>query len=354
MFGTPEKEPVGVNNVIRDIGAAILEQDKSNEYFALESNYLHFPIKSITDVKMNEGVWEGKRKGLLAEIYGIDVIYSFFNPIHEIRCESKKIFMVHDLIPLIHPEWHSAYDFFNGPIRQSCEVADKIVAVSEATKRDIVSCYNIAPEKVRVIYHGVSKTLDFENANQDVCKQYELYDGYILSVCTLEPRKNLRGLIEAFTQFRESNKNSRTKLVLTGKAGWDTEFRNYVESLGSIKRDIILTGFVSDYTLAGLYKYATAVAYVSFYEGFGLPVLEAMAAGKAVISSNTSSMPEVGGDAVIYCDPYKIESIAEALEKVVKNEKLRKEYEIKAKKQAQKFSYEFSAKENIELLKELI
>ena len=168
-----------------------------------------------------------------------------------------------------------------------------------------------------------------------------------MSVSTIEPRKNLRGLLNGFISFKKAHEKSDLKLVLVGGIGWDKEFESYINGVDDYRDSIILTGFVTDEELSALYKYALAVAYVSFYEGFGLPILEALTAGKAVISSDTTSMPEVGGNAVCYCNPYKVDSIEAAFEQVVYNDSYRKELESMARTQASRFSYEKAAKETI-------
>lgn len=128
----------------------------------------------------------------------------------------------------------------------------------------------------------------------------------------------------------------------------------YIETLNHIKEDIIFTGFIDDLQLTALYKYAVGVAYISFYEGFGLPILEAMAAGKAVISSDTTSMPEVGGEAVLYCNPYSSDSILEAISTLVLDDTKRKEMEKQGALQSKKFSYKKAAQETIELYQKLV
>ena len=135
--------------------------------------------------------------------------------------------------------------------------------------------------------------------------------------------------------------------------GWKYESLLRKVEEGPYRKDIILTGYVSDEELSALYQSALCFAYISYYEGFGLPILEAMACGKAVLSSDKSSMPEVGGDAVCYCDPYDMESIVEGLDKLVEDEQYRKRLEGKAKVRAERFSYKKAAEEIYDLYKEL-
>ena len=165
----------------------------------------------------------------------------------------------------------------------------------------------------------------------------------MLSICTLQPRKNLISLINAYEVYRDKNKESGIKLVLTGQLGW--KFDNIIRRINQskYKEDIILTGYVEENEMAALYKGALVFAYISYFEGFGMPVLEALHYGKAVLTSNTTSMPEVGGEAAFYCDPYDLESIYTSLECLLENKECRENLQEKAVSQAEKFSYRISA-----------
>ena len=245
--------------------------------------------------------------------------------------------------------------FFDVRLRKSCEIADMICSVSQNTKKDIVEYFNIPEEKIRVVYPGCylpyKGRLDKEFSENDVMKKYGLVNReFILSVCTIEPRKNLKGLIEAFKIFKEHNRESPIKLVLCGRLGWDNTFSAFYEGFPEkFKADVVLTGYVSDADLDVLYENALAFAYVSFYEGFGSPILEALQRKKAVICSNISSMPEVGGDAVLYCNPYNVESIFEDMERLANDSELVASLEKKAFLQASKFSYKKMAREMVDI-----
>ena len=232
-------------------------------------------------------------------------------------------------------------------------MSDVILTDSENTKSDVVNAYHIPEERVKVIYPGLLHTLDFSQGDKKIIEKYGIRDEYIMTVSTIEPRKNLRGLINGFIQYLQLHSNSHLKLVLVGGIGWDKEFENDIAKLDKYKDSIVLTGFVSDKDLSVLYQHTLAVAYVSFYEGFGLPLLEALSAGKAVISSDTSSMPEVCGNAACYCNPYDVDSIQNAIEKVVLNEAYRMELEGKAAAQAARFSYEKAARQTVEIYNRL-
>ncbi len=350
-FSSREENISGINRVILNSVNEILKIAPQNNYYAIEENYLKFPIKenekNINDIQKEEFCRENK----------LDIIHSYFRPFWESEYACKRVLTIYDLTTLINREWimkESMYDFFDKRIRKSAEISDIIIAISESTKRDVINYYKIPEERVKVVYPGLDLKLEFTEENFELAGKYIHNEEYILSVCTLEPRKNLRGLINGFIQFKMMHPDSEVKLVLTGKMGWDKGLLSFLDGVGTYKKDIILTGFVSDNELAGLYMRALAIAYVPFYEGFGLPILEAMAAGKAVITSDTSSMPEVGGEAVVYSSPYDIDSIANAIEKLVYNSALRAELEKKAKEQAKIFSYNKAAKEIVEIYNQIV
>ncbi len=348
-YGAPEKNIVGINRTILETISETLVIDKEDEFVSLEDNYLKLDINNLIPYYCNKVVLRNAIDYSSMFDTDIDLIHSYFNPIHGVDRKCPKIITIYDIIAFIHPEWHpGAAPFFKTELIKSAKCADAIIAISEHTKNDLINYYGINEDKIKVIYLGIDSSLKYDMQKDITSEKYHI-DEYILSVCTLEPRKNLRGFIEGFISYKQQHPLSKLKLVLTGKAGWDYEFSKYIDSLGEYKRDIVLTGYVSNDELASLYKYASAVGYVSFYEGFGLPILEAMAAGKAVICSNTTSMPEVGGDAVEYCDPYDYDSIANAITNIVENDSHKRELEEKALERSKLFSYNKTAQETIEL-----
>lgn len=343
----------GISRVTVDTLNEIKKIDTENSYYLIQGDTYGVPI-----INTREWLLPGFRfeniEDILCRTNEIDILYSFY-PSIDVKIPCKKVLTIHDLIPLMDNGWFrkEIYDRFDGPIRKSAEEADKIIAMSEFTKRDIIKYYGIDENKIEVIYSGIQPAILSKGTDVDVHKKYNIKDRYILSVCTMDPRKNLKGLIDAFLNFGSRHPKDELQLVLTGKAGWDSEIVAYIQRCQKNHDDIILTGFVSDEDLCALTRKALAIAYVSFCEGFGLPILEGMAAGKAVISSNTSSMPEVGGDAVVYCNPYDMESIIDAMEQVVDNEAYRKELERRALKRAGLFSYEKTAQQVLKVLREV-
>lgn len=349
LYPTRERNTTGVRNLTKGSIIETLRTDQDNQYFFSDDTYFDQDIAPASNVKWGGYEAECMRYDFLCHSKNIDLLHSYWNTFDLMKARCKKIITIHDIIPLVHREWHTMYDYFDGPVRRTVERADYILTNSEFTRSDVIKYFNISPEKSRAIYPGLLHTLDFGHIDRGILNKFNIGGDYIMSVSTIEPRKNLRGLINSFIVFKQRHPQNPLKLVLVGKTGWDNEFETDISKIGEYRDSIILTGFVTDEELASLYNFALAVAYVSFYEGFGLPILEALSAGKAVISSNTTSMPEVGGEAVCYCNPYEVESICASLEKVVLNDSYRQSLENMSREQAMKFSYAKAAEETVEV-----
>lgn len=345
----------GIQRLTKDTMNQLLQIDKKNTYYEIKGNFYGVSLKQDMKKWMLDGFGYPDQIGFASKVHKIDLLYSFF-PAIKTAYSCKKVLTINDLIPLAHPEWFlkGTYDWFNGAVRESALEADKIVAISESTKNDIIKYYGVDEKKIEVIYCGIQPFSMCADTGLNIRKKYGIKGDYILSVCTIEPRKNLKGLVNAFLEYKKTHSDSDLQLVLTGKIGWGDEIIEFIKSSEKYHEDIILTDYVSGEELALFIENALAMAYVSFYEGFGLPILEGMAAGKAVISSDTSSMPEVGGEAVIYCNPYDRESIVNAIERVVEDEDYRKEIEQRAKKRAALFSYKKTAQQVLQLLEEIV
>lgn len=355
LLGGYEKHIKGINRVAYETAKEILVQDKSNAYYAANDNWMHLPIRSFNPALQE---LSAATPGLLLDINGIRLLHSFINPFDTYKASVYRVLTVHDVCPLVNDAWFNGdkawKDRFLNPIRKSAEMADCVCAVSENTKKDILKYYNIPEDRIKVVYPGSFAPAGIDDKSifdSNLLKKYEVEkDGYLLSVCTIEPRKNIRGLISGFASFKAKYPDSSLKLVLCGKLGWDATFEQFYSELDDqLKSSLIRLGYVPDSELNVLYANAFAFAYVSFYEGFGLPILEALHRGCAVICSETSSMPEVGGDAVFYCDPYNIETIAGAIESLCFDNEMRCELKRKAIVQAGKFSYKKTASEMIKI-----
>lgn len=232
----------------------------------------------------------------------------------------------------------------------SVKNASKIFTISQASKDDIIKTYRVRGEKVIVTYPGIKSegSSKFKMQNSKVVDKYGIKGEYVLFVGTLQPRKNIVRLIEAFSRIKKD-----IELVIVGKKGW-----LYDEILESPKKfnvsnKVKFLDFVPDEDLPEIYKKALCFVLPSLYEGFGLPVLEAMRYGCPVITSNVSSLPEAGGDAALYVDPLNVNDIVKNLELIVEDEELRKKLIKKGYEQVKKFSWEKTARETLEALEGL-
>jgi glycosyltransferase involved in cell wall biosynthesis len=223
--------------------------------------------------------------------------------------------------------------------------ADSLLCISDWTREDLIARFPKAGAKAVTIPLAAPPQPDLDAAA--VVARLGLDRPYVLAVGTLEPRKNLGRLIEAWSKLPPQVRESHT-LALVGPTGWEMD--EVLAPVKAARDDVRLVGFVSDDDLAALYEGCTTFCYPSLYEGFGLPVLEAMQAGAPVICSNTSSLPEVGGDAVAYVDPLDTQDIAGTLERVLGDPDERRRLSDAGRERAQKFSWDVTARQTYENL----
>ncbi|MBI4009045.1 glycosyltransferase family 4 protein [Candidatus Roizmanbacteria bacterium] len=279
----------------------------------------------------------------------------FFSPAHYAPrfCPIPFVVTIHDLSYFYYPAEFLKKDLhqLKSWTKYSVEKAKKVIAVSNTTKKDVIKFYGIDDKKIEVIYNGYEKNLKAQNSNVKATTQKLKLEKnkYILFVGTLQPRKNIDTLIEAFGYFKKQNPSF--KLIIVGKKGWlyDHIFK-LIEDF-KLKRDVIYRGYVTDDELGNLYKNAFSFVLPSFYEGFGIPVLEAMGYGCPVISSFASSLPEVGGDASLYFDPKSPSELAEKLTNLKDNKELRKQLIEKGKVRIKQFSWQKCAEQTLQILK---
>ncbi|NTU47135.1 glycosyltransferase family 4 protein [Candidatus Roizmanbacteria bacterium] len=277
----------------------------------------------------------------------------FFAPAHYspsyIPC--PLVVTIHDLSYIYFPHEFLQRDLYKltNWTKKSVEKAAKIIAVSKTTKKDMMKQYGLKDEQVAVIYNGFEKNAPKQPIDHALLKHYELTEKqYIFYVGTLQPRKNITTLIKAFAKFRATH--PETKLVLTGKKGWlyDQIFQEAASE--GLQNSVVFTGYLGDEELVTLYKHAFCFVLPSLYEGFGIPILEAMAQDCPVLTSFTSSLPEIGGEACLYFDPKSDIDLLDKLNLLSENKELRKDLIQKGKNRIKDFSWETCAKETLDTL----
>jgi glycosyltransferase involved in cell wall biosynthesis len=283
-----------------------------------------------------------------------DDIDIFWSPAHSLPRYLPKsiasVVTIHDLVWRHAPETMKSFSRFLDAkfMPDAIKIADQVIAVSESTERDLVSEIPEAKGKVKVIYEANS--LDFV----DFSKKFDKVDGeYILFVGTLEPRKNLARLVKAYSMLSESLRN-KFSLVIVGGKGWGNENLELIIDQLNIKKFVKFFGYLSNDELVNVYSNAYLFVMPSLYEGFGLPLLEAMNFGVPVVTSNNSSMPEVGGDAAILVDPNNVVSIKNGIESVVLNPKVRTELSYNGFERSKLFSWNKASKETIDVFEKAI
>lgn len=283
-----------------------------------------------------------------------DIFHSPVHPLSEQVKGVQRFLTVYDLIPLVRPEFCTPHQVeFASRLVRSTRPEDWILCISEATKNDLCNLTSIDPARVFVTYLAADPKLFYQCTDKEqialVRNKHGIPEGpYLLSVNTLEPRKNLALVIRSFARLVQEQRLSDLNLVLVGTRGW-----NYDEILATVAQyegladRIILTGYVADEDLAALYSGAMAFVFPSFYEGFGLPALEAMQCGLPVITSNTSSLPEVVGNAGVMLDPEDADGLCHNILQVYRDSSLGAEMSKRSLARARDFSWRKCTEETI-------
>ncbi|TFG68215.1 MAG: glycosyltransferase family 1 protein [Anaerolineales bacterium] len=309
------------------------------------------PLSIVTDAVMHS-----RLKKVLQDVdvfHASDVLF-YAHP------GALNVSTIHDLTTLLFPELHTAGNraLHLQKLRFVQEHADVVITVSECTKRDVVKHLGITPERVYVVYNGVNPDFHPIEDNAYITRVLARYGlspkTYILHVGTLEPRKNLMHLVQAYRHLLDIIPTLALKLVLVGHAGWHFEqLFELVETL-QLKDRVIFVGSVPAEVLPALYNGASLFVYPSLYEGFGLPPLEAMAVGVPVIASSASCLPEALGDAAYYINPYDLADMTKAFVDISSNKDLRLRLKSQGLKQVSLYSWDTTATLTWETYKEIL
>ena len=262
----------------------------------------------------------------------------------------KYVITVHDITFVKYPE---AFTFgtrlyYKLLFPRSLDLADAIITDSESTKKDIIQKYKINPDKIQVIYLGVSTGFleKYEKQKkEEIKKKYMLPEKYFLFTGVLSPRKNIQTLLEAFYILKKEEGYKEYKLLIVGGKGWLYESIFTKVAKLRLQDDVCFIEYVPEDDLPLFYALAQVYLFPSLYEGFGLPILEAMACGCPVITSNVSSMPEVAGDAALLINPTSVEELIASIKKITTNKKLKETMQKKGYEQIKKFSWEKTAQQ---------
>jgi len=264
----------------------------------------------------------------------------------------KRATVIHDLTPLLFPElhrWHSQA-LQNLFLKRILNQTDLIITNSENTSRDVCKVFPDNCKKVKRIYPGVGRVYTKTKTKPESIPS-TFSNNYFLFVGTIEPRKNLNVLLEAFTQYKVNNQ-SDTGLVICGGRGWKSDSFFAALATHPYRNEILLTGYVSESELQSLYSNALAMVYPSLYEGFGLPVAESLACGTPVITSDNSSLREVGGTGALYFNTTDKYALVELMIKIVKYPELRNELSEKGLRHIEQFKWNTFGKELLNILEQ--
>lgn len=348
-----------INNILTNISAL----DKEREYFIFCS---HEDKQKLEGLGENfHIIFDESEKYSLHEHFSLSwkikkLKLNLFHEPHYVLpmfTSCPTIVTIHDLVHLIFPQYlpgRWAYYYARFMLKKAVKKSSRIITVSKCTKIDLIELLSANPEKIRIVYNGIEERF-FSRWTSKKLKstqeKYQLYQPFILYIGNLKPHKNLICLIEAFRLIKEEIED-QLQLIIVGRdvVSYPALMRS-AEKLG-LRQSVRFLGFIPKDFLPGLYRLAELFVFPSRYEGFGLPPLEAMACGTAVVASNTSSLPEVLNDAAYLTEVSHPSQLAEAIVNVLKSDRLRKKLEKSGPKQAKKFSWKKAAQQIIEIYQE--
>ncbi len=360
----------GIGSYVRNLVAALLAEDSSNQYTLLSSGRPApehpFPIAPnvrgrsifIPDRYLNI-LWYRWRLPVPATLFAgaADLYHGPDFVLPPLGKKVRKIVTIHDLAFLEHPEYAvpSLAAYLRKVVPESVAMADVVATVSSEVSRTLVEHFQTPREKLTVIPNGVAPY--FRRITDPLIlaatrHKFALKHPLLLGVGTLEPRKNHLGLIKAFYQAQKQ-KNGPAMLAIAGGPGWLYEETRELVAQLKLERKVRFLGRVTDLELVTLYSMADVFAFPSFFEGFGIPPLEAMACGAPVITSNTSSLPEVVGDAALLIDPGDVNALAQAILRILGNEQLRTELVKKGYQRVQQYTWATSARKVLKVYQKM-
>ncbi len=337
---------------------AIREADRENDYvvFARSGAFAGLArpgfriVPAPTPNRPARLLWEQCLLPVQLRRRGVDLLHSphHTTPLAPTGC--RQVVTFHDLTFFILPTRYptSRRLYFQAVSRASARRADALIVPSEAVKRDVTRILAVPRSRITTVYEApasVFRPIADDETLGRVRRKYRLPDRFILNVGSLEPGKNRTRLIQAFHRLRR--RGLEHKLVIAGGKAWKYEDDFALVGRLGLRDEVLFTGYVPAEELVALYNCAELFAFPSLYEGFGLPVLEAMACGVPVVTSNVSAMPEVAGDAALLAAPDDVNALAEAMERPLRWSRLRTSLRSRGLKRAAQFSWERAARETV-------
>jgi len=348
----------GANTYITELFQSLEKIDKQNEYIKISYSPIferNNKILRISDTILRELWWTQKIIPKLINSNNADILHSpsFLSPINICK---PNVVTFYDASILRYPEFFNLWPklYANKFYEKIITNSNQIIAVSNFTKSEILHFFpSIKEEKIKVTHLAANKIFKVQEKemNKKTTKKYKLVKPYLLCVSTIEPRKNYKNIIKSFYKIIDNIEND---LVFVGASGWKNS--DIPGLIGSMKLEnrIRFLGHVNTEELVSLYNSADLFLFPSLYEGFGIPILEAMACGCPVITSNSTSLNEIGGDSALKVNPLSSDEISEGILELVLKPSLLEFYKLKGLEQAKKFSWEKTAKETYEVYEKVI
>lgn len=352
---TTVHQRTGTENYALQLIRRLLALDTSHEfhlYFRDEPPDHLFPTKNYTPhVIPFLRAWTHVR--FASEVWRIRPDVTFV-PAHTLPAAfpGKAVVTVHDLGYLYFPQAHPRreYHYLDLTTRHSAHRASIVLTDSIATQQDLVYFYDVLPEKTRVVYPGIDENLApvrQKSGVEAMRRKYRLPENYLLFIGTLQPRKNIERLVNAFSKWQENSRRQDVLLALAGKPGW-----LYEPTWAEGKKNVRLLGYIDDADIAALYSGALGLVFPSLYEGFGFPVLEAMCCETPVLCSSTSSLPELAGDAAILVNPESVTAIENGIRQLVEDPITRQSLIERGRDQVKAFTWQKAAEAALAALEE--
>ncbi|HEX6737129.1 MAG TPA: glycosyltransferase family 1 protein [Vicinamibacteria bacterium] len=361
----------GIGTYVRNLVRHLARLDRVTTYFlfcnqADEAELRDLAGNFVPVVDESDGYSFAEHISIPRKLHrlGADLLHSP-HYVLPLLCRRPAVVTIHDCIHLLFPEYlpnRMAFQYARFMMGSAIRRSALVFTVSEASRRDILRFYPDAdPDRIQVVPNAIDVGLLADPGEEEmdrVRERYQIRGRFVLYAGNVKPHKNVQRLIAAFGLLKQRPGHEDVKLLIIGESGGESggerggagegihkhgSLRRAVEAAG-VRQDVRFFGFVPEHTLAALYRLASVFAFPSLYEGFGLPPLEAMACGTPVVTSRLSSLPEVVDDAALLVDPYRVDEIAHALERVLQDEELRADLVARGLVRAQQFSWERSVR----------